>query len=135
MYGPIWWNGLHKTFEIATHPYWNHKQFNWALVMVGRDYHQKNLQQQELQFDAIHVGAAAAEFPEPLLMQLKVGGVLIIPVGPEKSIQTLYRVVRVQQQQQQQQQQQSLSSSPSFRREDFLFQELFGVRYVPLIHP
>ncbi|MCD6471162.1 protein-L-isoaspartate O-methyltransferase [bacterium] len=32
-------------------------------------------------FDVIHVGAAAASIPRPLLKQLKVGGRLVIPVG------------------------------------------------------
>eukprot|EP01097_Dermamoeba_algensis_P011860 TRINITY_DN9345_c0_g1_i1.p1 TRINITY_DN9345_c0_g1~~TRINITY_DN9345_c0_g1_i1.p1 ORF type:complete len:222 (-),score=43.41 TRINITY_DN9345_c0_g1_i1:114-779(-) len=32
-------------------------------------------------FDAIHVGAAASEIPTALVEQLRVGGVLIIPVG------------------------------------------------------
>ena len=69
-------------------------------------------------FDAIHVGAAAAEFPRALLEQLKVGGVLIIPVGPEGGIQNLYRVERL---------------SDGFTQEDFRITELLGVRYVPLV--
>lgn len=32
-------------------------------------------------YDIIHVGAAADKIPEPLIDQLKVGGVLIIPLG------------------------------------------------------
>lgn len=40
-------------------------------------------------FDAIHVGAAAAEIPEKLLEQLKNGGRMICPVGPEGETQQL----------------------------------------------
>jgi protein-L-isoaspartate(D-aspartate) O-methyltransferase len=69
-------------------------------------------------FDAIHVGAAAAEFPRSLLQQLKVGGVLIIPVGPEGGMQNLYRVERL---------------GDGFTQEDFRITELLGVRYVPLV--
>ncbi|XP_043269244.1 protein-L-isoaspartate(D-aspartate) O-methyltransferase [Venturia canescens] len=42
-------------------------------------------------YDAIHVGAAARETPQPLIDQLAVGGRLIVPVGPENDDQTLYQ--------------------------------------------
>ena len=73
-------------------------------------------------FDAIHVGAAATEFPKPLLMQLKLNGVLIIPVGPQAGVQVLYQVER-------------LELSNVYQPHNFLVQEVMGVRYVPLIHP
>mmetsp|Transcript_22093 Transcript_22093/g.27894 ORF Transcript_22093/g.27894 Transcript_22093/m.27894 type:complete len:218 (-) Transcript_22093:213-866(-) len=72
-------------------------------------------------FHAIHVGAAADDFPVDLLMQLYPdGGVMVIPVGPVNGIQNLYRVER-------------LRESDEFRREDFHFHNLLGVRYVPLV--
>jgi protein-L-isoaspartate(D-aspartate) O-methyltransferase len=46
-------------------------------------------------FDAIIVTAAPDHVPQPLVQQLKVGGNLIIPVGPVGGIQTLWRVKRV----------------------------------------
>jgi protein-L-isoaspartate(D-aspartate) O-methyltransferase len=72
-------------------------------------------------FDAIHVGAAADNFPKQLMMQLRVGGVLICPVGPDGGAQVLYRIEKV-------------ADNPEFHNEDFRFHELLGVRYVPLLH-
>lgn len=73
-------------------------------------------------FDAIHVGAAAATFPQNLMMQLAKGGVMVIPVGPDGGYQNLYRVEK-------------LHDSPTFHKEDFEIKQLLGVRYVPLFHP
>jgi protein-L-isoaspartate(D-aspartate) O-methyltransferase len=73
-------------------------------------------------FDAIHVGAAAAEFPEELAHQLALGGVLIVPVGPNGGTQHLYKVERI------------AVSSPVYSSKDYRVTRLLGVRYVPLIH-
>ena len=45
-------------------------------------------------YDAILVAAGGPEIPQPLVMQLKVGGKLIIPVGEDKGTQNLIRVTR-----------------------------------------
>lgn len=45
-------------------------------------------------FDAILVAAGGPEIPEPLVRQLKIGGRLIVPVGKDKSSQSLTRVTR-----------------------------------------
>nr|XP_020446406.1 protein-L-isoaspartate(D-aspartate) O-methyltransferase-like isoform X2 [Monopterus albus] len=45
-------------------------------------------------YDAIHVGAAAATVPRALLEQLKAGGKLVLPVGPERGSQVLQQYDR-----------------------------------------
>lgn len=45
---------------------------------------------QEAPFDAIIVTAGAPEVPKALMSQLKVGGRLVIPVGDDEQIMTLY---------------------------------------------
>lgn len=45
-------------------------------------------------FDRILVTAAAEDPPGPLLAQLKVGGIMVLPVGQSDSVQTLIRVTR-----------------------------------------
>ncbi len=44
-------------------------------------------------FDKILVTAGATEIPKALLEQLKIGGVLVIPVGEE--VQKMYRITRI----------------------------------------
>ena len=46
---------------------------------------------EEAPFDSIIVTAGAPFVPKPLLSQLKVGGRLVIPVGDENQIMTLYK--------------------------------------------
>jgi protein-L-isoaspartate(D-aspartate) O-methyltransferase len=64
-------------------------------------------------YDAIIVTAAPDHVPQPLLVQLKIGGVMVIPVGPVGGYQELWRIMRV--------------DESSFSRES-----LGGVRFVPL---
>lgn len=51
--------------------------------------------EEESPFDAIIVTAAPDHVPQPLLAQLKVGGVMVIPVGPIGGFQELWRVTRM----------------------------------------
>ena len=46
-------------------------------------------------FDAIIVTAAPDHVPQPLLAQLKIGGVMVIPVGPVGGFQELWKITRV----------------------------------------
>jgi protein-L-isoaspartate(D-aspartate) O-methyltransferase len=64
-------------------------------------------------FDRILVTAAAEDPPGPLLAQLKVGGIMVLPVGQSNSVQTLIRVNRTE--------------------TGFEYEELRAVRFVPLL--
>ena len=74
---------------------------------------------EEAPFDAIHVGAAAEEFPSVLAKQLKVGGRMIVPIGDRYGTQYLYQVDRIK--------------KTGEIAQDFVIKRLLGVRYVPLI--
>ena len=64
-------------------------------------------------FDRIIVTAAAEDPPGPLLQQLKVGGIMVVPVGQSDSVQSLIRVRRTD--------------------EGFDYEEMRPVRFVPLV--
>lgn len=52
--------------------------------------------QEKAPFDAILVAAAPPEIPEKLLAQMAVGGIMLIPIGRERGIQELQRVIRTE---------------------------------------
>jgi len=64
-------------------------------------------------FDRIIVTAAAEDPPGPLLAQLKIGGIMVVPVGQSDTVQSLIRVTR--------------------RDDGFDYDELRPVRFVPLV--
>ncbi|WP_127112400.1 protein-L-isoaspartate(D-aspartate) O-methyltransferase [Shimia sediminis] len=64
-------------------------------------------------FDRIIVTAAAEDPPGPLLQQLKVGGIMVVPVGQSDSVQSLIRVRR--------------------HEAGFDYDEMRPVRFVPLV--
>ena len=74
-------------------------------------------------YDAIHVGAAAAHLPIDLLNQLKVGGKMVIPVGPDGGDQVLVQVIRWS----------GGEAGEPFDKQ-FEIRNLMGVRYVPLVN-
>jgi protein-L-isoaspartate(D-aspartate) O-methyltransferase len=45
-----------------------------------------------LGWDAIHVGAASPDWPEPLIGQLKKGGRMFCPVGPDWGEQAVWQI-------------------------------------------
>ena len=52
--------------------------------------------QEKAPFDGILVAAAPPEIPEKLLEQMSVGGIMLIPIGKERGIQELQRVIRTE---------------------------------------
>ncbi|WP_417727629.1 protein-L-isoaspartate(D-aspartate) O-methyltransferase [Roseovarius sp.] len=64
-------------------------------------------------FDRIIVTAAAEDPPGPLLAQLKIGGIMVVPVGQSDAVQRLIRVTR--------------------HETGFDYDELRPVRFVPLV--
>ena len=64
-------------------------------------------------FDRIIVTAAAEDPPGPLLAQLKIGGIMVVPVGQSDTVQNLIRVHR--------------------QETGFEYEELRAVRFVPLV--
>ena len=70
--------------------------------------------QDKAPFDKILVSAGAPAIPEPLTNQLKLGGILIIPVGKEKKLQKLIRLFKTSE-------------------NNYKIEELESVRFVPLV--
>ncbi|WP_108482442.1 protein-L-isoaspartate(D-aspartate) O-methyltransferase [Oceaniglobus ichthyenteri] len=64
-------------------------------------------------FDKILVTAAAEDPPGPLLAELRVGGIMVLPVGQSNTVQSLIKVTR--------------------HAKGFDYQELRPVRFVPLL--
>jgi protein-L-isoaspartate(D-aspartate) O-methyltransferase len=64
-------------------------------------------------FDRIIVTAAAEDPPGPLLAQLKIGGIMVVPVGQSDAVKRLIRVTR--------------------HETGFEYDELRPVRFVPLV--
>lgn len=64
-------------------------------------------------FDRIIVTAAAEDPPGPLLAQLKIGGIMVVPVGQSDAVQSLIRVTRTE--------------------HGYDYDEMRPVRFVPLV--
>ena len=64
-------------------------------------------------FDRIIVTAAAEDAPGPLLAQLKVGGIMVVPVGQSDAVQSMIKVQRTE--------------------DGFDYEEIRPVRFVPLV--
>ncbi len=67
-------------------------------------------------FDGIIVTAAARELPEKLISQLKIGGKMVLPLGPENEIQQL-----------------TLVEKYGASAEEYAVRPLLAVRFVPLL--
>jgi protein-L-isoaspartate(D-aspartate) O-methyltransferase len=66
-----------------------------AIGMIGiRTFHGDGMKglSRQAPFDKIIVTAAAPKIPKKLLEQLKIGGIMVVPVG--EPVQTMYRIIR-----------------------------------------
>jgi protein-L-isoaspartate(D-aspartate) O-methyltransferase len=99
-------------------------------LQVGNGY---NGLQEYAPYDIIHVGAAAATIPETLCQQLKVGGLLVVPIDDNNHMlmntksQTLYKIERLDDKNN------NSTSASSYDPNEFCMTPLLGVRYVPLV--
>ena len=64
-------------------------------------------------FDRILLTAASEDPPGPLLSQLRVGGIMVLPVGQSNTVQTLVKIIKTE--------------------EGLEYDELRSVRFVPLL--
>ena len=69
--------------------------------------------EEQAPFDRILLTAAAEDPPGPLLAQLRVGGIMVLPVGQSDTVQSLIRVKR--------------------HETGYDYEELRPVRFVPLL--
>jgi len=69
--------------------------------------------QDQAPFDKIILTAAAEDPPGPLLAQLKIGGIMVLPVGQSDAVQSLIKVTRSQ--------------------TGFDYEDIRDVRFVPLV--
>ena len=83
-------------------------------IFGERNYRRAESWPEEAPFDAILVTAAAEEVPEDLVEQLKVGGIMVIPVDKSWYGQELIKITKNQ--------------DGSINQ-----QHLLGVRFVPLL--
>ena len=69
--------------------------------------------EEQAPFDRIMITAAAEDPPGPLLAQLKIGGIMVVPVGQSDAVQSLIKVTKTE--------------------EGLDYEELTPVRFVPLL--
>ena len=93
---------------------WNEKAVNEGRVTVVEGDGRSGVME-GAPYDAVHVGAAAPEVPKELIKQMRIGGKMVVPVGPDGGTQRLLLVTKTGDQD-----------------GDFEEKEVCYVRYVPL---
>lgn len=71
------------------------QDFGLVNVVVIADDGSRGLPEQA-PFDRILLTAAAEDPPAPLLAQLRIGGIMVLPVGQSDTVQTLIKVVKTE---------------------------------------
>jgi protein-L-isoaspartate(D-aspartate) O-methyltransferase len=84
--------GIERIAELAREAMWRLRELNITNATI-KCFDGTIGWSEHAPYDAVLVAAGGPEIPQPLVAQLKVGGRLVVPVGPERA-QRLVRIIK-----------------------------------------